>query len=646
MVLTVEAQRGEPVAGKFTVSGDGLAATVTTDVRGEAELTWAAPLGVGASRDVGPCAGGVAAAVTIRKAEPIETLKNQTEPFVLCMPVDRDAAGVVRVTPDVARPGEKVRVAITNARGIATGSHSVLLRSREHGQAISAWLDARPDGTVSGELTMPPDAASGTWDVSLALPAGSAAARVLATKLLVVPAVLPLLTAKRVGGRATPGGVIEFEAQLTDGHGKGLAGAVSAIVVDAFGGGNANVHSLDTRTRLCAALGVDDDRCTAALERDPSTEALRRSLNGHEIGKFGIVPANDPGAHASRELEKAFADVLHSLEGAVFESAKNPQSLVDVRRRDNGRWVFNPELLTLVTDAMDEPPLTPGGEKLVLGDLVTVDPQVTFDNVARRVTRMKLFTVLAAMRTVRNRRGLDPDEPVFKDPNALVRRLVRDGTLTDDQLLDPWGGTIQYIRTTGPQPAPFLSVVHGFELRAPGPDGLVGTGDDVRDPFERVLRSGSPYARAVEEDRIVDAKWDLVVSEETVNAWNALFEELTGPQARRGCRRPRALRSRRGRRRQRRRHRSRQHRDHRPRRRRRSRELRGLDRRRVLVGAASYRCRGSRSALDPARRRRDHVARRAGRRSRRARPRLDHRRGGERSAALASHRQRRALGGR
>ena len=85
--------------------------------------------------------------------------------------------------------------------------------------------------------------------------------------------------------------------------------------------------------------------------------------------------------------------MLHSLEGAIFESAKSPQSLMDSRRREHGRWVFNPELFTLVTDAMDDPPLTPGGEKLALGDLVAVDPQVTFDNVARRVTRLKLFTV-------------------------------------------------------------------------------------------------------------------------------------------------------------------------------------------------------------------------------------------------------------
>ena len=62
----------------------------------------------------------------------------------------------------------------------------------------------------------------------------------------------------------------------------------------------------------------------------------------------------------------------------------------------------------------------------------------------------------------------------------------------------------------------------------------VGSFDDVRDPFERVLQSGSPYAVAVDEDRIVDAKWEMEVSESTVSAWEKLFAELTGTQLGRG----------------------------------------------------------------------------------------------------------------
>ncbi|MDF2693968.1 MAG: Large extracellular alpha-helical protein, partial [Labilithrix sp.] len=525
MMLRILDGRGEGVSAKFKVSGDGLATTVTTDAKGEAEIGWNAPAGVGATRNVGPCAGGVAAAITIRPEAEVPALRNQRDGFVHCVPIDRDADGIVRIEPTVARPGDKVRITVHRPRA-ERRSFSAVLYAQQRAQSVATWLEGRADGTASGEVIVPADAGGGVWHVSAVAPEGARASRVAAGMLLVVPKVAPLLTAKRVSGRATPGGTIDVEAVLSDGQGRGLPGSVSLVVVDAFGGGDAKVTGLDTRSVLCSQIGVDADRCSATLAADPSTEALRRALLSKPRGTL-LMPANDPGAHASIEMKKAFAEVLRSLEGAVFEATKTAQTLIDVRRKENGRWVFNPEMFTLVTEAMNEPPVTPGGEKLTLTDLSAVDPQVTFDNVARRVTRLKLFRVLAAVRAERSNRGLDPDEPVFKDPNALLRRLVRSGSLTEHVLLDPWGGTIQFVRSKAP-PIPFLTIARGFELRAPGPDGVVDTADDVRDPFERVLRSGSPYADAVEEDRIVDAKWDMVVSEETVQAWQRLFEELTG----------------------------------------------------------------------------------------------------------------------
>lgn len=519
---------GDGIAATFAVEGDGLAGTFTTNAEGEAEIVWSAPEGVGANRDVGPCAGGVAAAVRVRPVADVPALRARREPLAACVPVDRDAPGLARVEPDVARPGERVRVVLARsprARRARAGV-SVTAVSREHGRAVTGWMEQGRDGSFATELTLPADAPPGMWDVSVSAGDTNAPSRVAVAPLLVAPRALPLLEAKRVGGRATPGGTVEIDARLTDGHGKGMPGAVSAIVVDAFGGGTARVGSLDTRTRLCNDLGAPGDRCTAVLEREPATDALRRGLFG-EAKRVTLDPANDPGARASAQLDEAFAAVLRSLEGAVYEAATAPDRLLDVRRKENGRWVFNPELFTLVTDAMPEPPETPGGERLVLADLVQVDPQVTFDVVARRVSRLKLFRVLAAIRSVRMERRLDPDEPLFRDPNALLRRLVREGTLSADMLVDPWGGTIQFVRSAGP-PVPFLGVVRGFELHAPGPDGVAGTTDDVRDPFERVVRSGSPYARATDEDRVVDAKWDMVVSEETVSAWQQTLEEATG----------------------------------------------------------------------------------------------------------------------
>jgi len=540
LLLTVLDGHGGGVAGELAVTADGLSTVVKTNAEGEGELTWQVPRGVGAGREVGPCAGGVAAAVTVKPVRPLPALAGHPEPFSLCLAVDREVPGIVRVTPDVARPGEKVTVTVARSPGVPgeagdpgrpagnRSAVSVLLRAMHHDQAVAAWLEPRPDGTASAELTVPENAAEGLWNVSAALPETGRASRTLNRSLLVVPRVMPSLEAKRAGGRPTPGGEIEIDAHLTDGAGKGLRGAVSAIVVDAFGGGAVNVAHLDTRLRLCRAMSVPEPYCRKVLERDPSTEPLRRSLLADYQQSRGVEPSNDPGANATAALEKAFASVLLSLEGAVTQSTQTPQALIDTRRKENGRWVFNPELFTLVTDAMQEPPTTPGGEKLVLSDLFAVDPQVTFDNVARRVTRLKLFMVLAAVRTWRASVKADADEPVFRDPNALLRRLVRDTALPAETLLDPWGGTIQFVRGNGNLNVPFLGVVRGFELHAPGPDGQIGTADDVRDPFERVVRSGSPYARAVKEDSIVDAKWDMIVGDDTMRNWQEVFERATG----------------------------------------------------------------------------------------------------------------------
>jgi hypothetical protein len=111
------------------------------------------------------------------------------------------------------------------------------------------------------------------------------------------------------------------------------------------------------------------------------------------------------------------------------------ETLADARRREGKGFTFNPELMTLVTDAIPERPETPGGEPITLADLIAKDPQITFDNVARRVTRLKLFEALNAMRSARV--GLDPDEPLLAEPNVLLRKLVREGTLTEASLLDP-----------------------------------------------------------------------------------------------------------------------------------------------------------------------------------------------------------------
>ncbi|XXT46233.1 hypothetical protein WMF23_33205 [Sorangium sp. So ce542] len=538
MLLRVRDARRKPVQGTFTVEGDHLQATVTTDAYGEAEVAWDAPADLGAFRNVGPCAGGVAAAVRVRPAGELPALASRREPFALCVSVDREATALLRPERLLARAGDALALRVIDAGGAdgragrrpegaraadGAGWSVIVQSSASAARAASAWIAGGPDGGALGL----PEGAAGVWTLSAAAPRQGAAARQAGGAVLVTPRVLPRLEARIAGGRAAPRGAVDVDLALTDGGGRGLPGTVAAVVVDLHGGGSVGgLAALDTRARLCQGM-VEPERCGAFLEGDPALDPLRRAELGARA-RAAIAPAIDPAGAAKAELDEAFGQVLRSLEGAVFEATSDPERLRDVRRRGpGGAYAWNPELMTLVTAAMDAPPETPGGEPLSLADLLSVDPQVTFDHVARRVTRLKLFRILAAARAFRRERLLDPDEPALRDPNALLRRLVRDEQLEESLLLDPWGGTIQFTPTTAP-PAPFLTVRRGFALHAPGPDGRIGTGDDVRDPFERVLRSGTPYARAVGEDRLVDARFDMEVGDATVSAWESLLEELTG----------------------------------------------------------------------------------------------------------------------
>jgi hypothetical protein len=535
VLLRVHDGHGKPVAASFTVAGDGLSGAVTTNANGEAELAWHPPPELGALRNVGPCAGGVAAAVTVRPVGVVPALAPRTEPFELCVPVHRDAQALVSVDRPMARMGERVHVRVIEVPGAAgkgekakapgpPAAYSLVLRSDNRSQAASVWME---DGEKGADVEVPAGA-PGVWSITAASPSPAHAARVASGALVVLPRVLPKLSAKVSGGRAAPGGTVDVDVDLTDEKGQGLPGTVAAVVVDLHGGGSvAGLERIDTRRSVCNGLGVDLDRCDRFVEGDPTLDALRRGLLGGRIAA-PLAPERDPGGTAKEALTRTFTEVLRSLEGAVFEASASAERLADVRRKGpRGGFVFNPELMTLVTAAMSAPPETPGGEPLSLADLLTLDPQVTFDNVARRVTRLKLFNVLQQVRAFKRERQLDPDEPIFKDPNALLRRLVRDGRINEDMLLDPWGGTLQFVPQPG-APLPFLTVVRGFELRAPGPDGKAGTADDVRDPFERVVRSGTPYARAMDEDRLVDARYDMEVGDPTVDGWHALLEQATG----------------------------------------------------------------------------------------------------------------------
>ncbi|MEP6653507.1 MAG: alpha-2-macroglobulin family protein [Myxococcales bacterium] len=566
--LFVHATFGErPLATKLAIEGHGLAARLETNARGWGEAVWSVPRDVGASVPSGAqsgCAGSVAATVRLRPLAPTG-FEAHPQPFAVCVAVDREATATVRPARPIVRAGDAVQVRMierktARAGGPSLGVTSVLLADDGGGQAATGWLESmgrggtlqapsrgrglftlraagttfRPRAHATAVERVKGDAKKDYDDLSESGATDDEDAtrgeggRVLPSSVLVLPRVLPVLTAKRVvGAGANRGNVVEIDADLGDGHGVPLTGSIGAVVIDERGGENPGaLLELDTRRALAAAVDVLAEDADAFLEGDGRYDlerwaALARARAG------GGETVLDPVASVDARLDQAFQAIVHSLEGAVYESSGDPELLRDVRVATTAGFALNPEMLTLSTDAMSDAPVTPGGEPWRLPDLMAIDRQVNYDNVARRVTRLKLFRVLSAVRAFVYDHRLGPDEPALSDPNALLRRLVRQGTIESGDLLDPWGHGLSFARASGPR-VPFLSTLPGYRLRSAGPDGRFGTGDDVGDPFQRVLRSGTPYGRAVHEDDVVDARFDMRVGDETVDGWKATLEKHTG----------------------------------------------------------------------------------------------------------------------
>ncbi len=524
-------------AADLSLEGHGLSARVHTNERGWGEVTWRVPREIGATVPVrveGACAGEVAATVHVRPLASLSAFGAHPEPFTICVKVDRDAAAAIRPAHPIARADREISVRLVGDAAVGAGrkaaAASVVLVGPDRFDAASGWLDR---GSAS---LPPPDGAPGLWTISAAesnhARAGAAhmdAGGVLAGNVLVVPPLLPRLRARRATGTPARSGTIEIDADLDAGPGQFLTGTVGAVVVDARGGGQVGaLLALDTRRALVAGFGLADADIDGFLEGDSRYETERWAALARSRPE-PLAAAFDPVASVNAEIDKAFSAIVRSLEGGVFEASGDPERLRDVRISASGRSALNPEMMTLTTEAMPEAPTTPGGEPWRLADLMVVDRQVTYDKVASRVTRLKLFRLLAAIRDHVHEQRLDADEPMLRDPNALLRRLVRADALHASDLLDPWAHNFVFVHDGGPR-VPFLSVVPGQRLISAGPDGRIGTADDVRDPFQRVLTSKTPYAVAVDEDRLVDARWDMRVGDDTVTAWKETLETLTGSQ--------------------------------------------------------------------------------------------------------------------
>ena len=535
------------------VRADG-APAAGIDVRVESERFGAAPLvartdaagfamveaTLAAERpDAAPdaCGGATALAATVTVLGARQTTDD------LCLPVDPDATLRVRALRNHIRAGAELEVDVLRGPAVLRAAVFVtLLGTAESGALLPLAFRVVPAGTNRVALPVPTDAVG---------------ALVLRARALVtLPGAGAAGAREEVrGGSATVLATrgAAFGAQLSrDADGTlriaadGPAAARSVVAIA--------LPSQDAQA-LAETLRTLDGPLAAAVTAEPASELrLAAALASHtphdaaapavlRAGAVLPVPApeqpvmlgvlRDPSRSRARFVAGRLALVLRALE--TYVAAHVPDAMDDISSRSARGWAFNREILDAVTGSEDFGPEGArglDGLPLTIDALAALDPALTYDRMARRITRRRLFDVLVALRTLARARNLDLAWAWRGDPQTWLPRLLED---TDEQtgesllkhadLFDGWGHPFVV------RPAPggrarfgMIAPITGYEVLSPGPDGRPGTADDVWDPLARVLPSGGAYATAVDEDAFIARATGVELGRATITSLADLFE--------------------------------------------------------------------------------------------------------------------------
>lgn len=241
----------------------------------------------------------------------------------------------------------------------------------------------------------------------------------------------------------------------------------------------------------------------APVAAPPLVDALGRP----ESGSSGLESAadrevlRDPYPLGDELRRRGVAKVMKDLEDSL-SSALDNGTVGELTVGRGAARRFRPGVL----GGIDSAPATLGDGELTLAMLQDGVPGFTYHNVARRVARARLVKLLVALAAY-----LDPGDDATPIRRAAARepygrwlsRMVTRGLIRAEDLADPWGGRF----TLRPSRSPSLIMAReaiGLELCSAGPDGVLGTADDVNDIFARAVPAGTPYALASGEDALME----------------------------------------------------------------------------------------------------------------------------------------------
>lgn len=524
-----------PAGAGVTVSGLAVRGGTfrgTTDRHGLLAVPTRLPRGAAAlHQGDGSCSGSVATSVDITVDGELPRAAR------VCVPVDPDALVAVRASSAVISSGARLDVVV---------SRRPVARTRDVVVDLVAVLGAVEERIESKRLS-PSESRT-----SFVIPAGRVGVmRVRARPVeggdasegpgasdavLVRPAqpVFPVLEADR------PVYPVRGTAHLTVRTAAGATGWVALAARDlaAHGGempfqrrfleGAFDRAVLDPQTpdaerlvRAALAASVTEEQPPSVAA--PLVDALGAPVEDAELeSDVGRGDLRDPIPAGLELVRRGAAEMMRSVEEALA-SAVEGGDLDGVVVTERGRHRF-------ADDVLGEDAVTLGGQPATVAMLTAADPSFTFDSVARRVARQRLVTLLIALAAY-----LDPPEESEGAARALpgepserwLSRMVQLGLLDDTALLDPWGGHFGITRSRRAGALSLGVAAFGLELASPGPDGRLGTADDVRDPFERAVAAGTPWAVASGEDALMAVLSLIAPGPEVLTAITSAYARMT-----------------------------------------------------------------------------------------------------------------------
>ncbi|MFO0562108.1 MAG: hypothetical protein U0269_29105 [Polyangiales bacterium] len=461
-----------------------------------------------------------------------------------CAPIEPDGTLRVRVREgSLVTPGAEIHATLTRLPSVArVPVHVVLLENR--GGALSP---------IAGAVAAP-----GANEVALRVPSGAMGLLLVRARPLWGAVGEPVLGGSTavwsyIGQRAslTIAQANGQGVQLDPGQSAGL-GAMVTIVPREQGelwmqgqrGSDAASGLGDLRTDFARAGDALIAGAVAnQVRRDESVPALLRAGRVVELpapespAEWGTL--RDPFRASARFVEGRLALIFQRIENHVASMVRTRRA--DIAQRDGGRWEFNREIFDAIMSSSEADSSggarNLGGAPMTIDDLRRLDAAFSFDNVARRITRKRQFALLVALRQFVNQHSLDLRWSWRGDPTVWLQRIASEGeftvedsegnstTISADDMVDGWGNRFVLRAAPGGRGRfSFLSPVAGYDLVSAGPDERIGTGDDVVNPFVRVLPSGGAYARAVDEDGLIARLNGVELGRATIARLSAVFE--------------------------------------------------------------------------------------------------------------------------